>query len=56
MIKLLSHRGEGTDYSKTSRLTFDEMVETYNACFIVNDSFKVTDITGRLAWREDFFK
>ena len=32
------------------------MADTYNACFIVNELFKVVDITGRLAWKEDCFK
>ena len=37
-------------------MTFDEMDDTYNVYFIVNESFKVVDITGRLAWKEDCFK
>jgi len=37
-------------------LTFDEMADTYNAYFIVNESFKVVDITGQLVWKENYFK
>ena len=36
-------------------LSFDESAQTYNACFVVNDEFKVNDIRGKLAFREECF-
>ena len=54
-IKIFKHRGVGPDYDASSVLSFEEAAETYNACFVINDDFKVNDIRGRLAYKEECF-
>ena len=36
-------------------LSFDEVAHTYNVCFVINENFKVNDIRGKLAFREEYF-
>ena len=54
-VNIFKHRGVGPDFDESSVLSFEEAAQTYNACFVVNDDFKVNDIRGKLAFREECF-
>ena len=54
-IKIFKHRGIGPNFNQASMMSFDEAASTYNACFVVNQQFKCTDIRGKLAIKEECF-
>jgi len=54
-IKVMIHRGVGCGHDESSWLLFEEVANTYNAWFVVNDNFKVCDIIGKLAFKEECF-
>jgi len=54
-IKVMKHRGAGCGHDESSWLSFEEEADNYNAWFVVNDIFKVCNITGKLVFKEGCF-
>jgi len=54
-IKAMKHRGVGCGHDESSWLSFEEAADTYNTWFVVNNNFKVCDITGKLVFKKECF-
>jgi len=55
-IKIFTHRGVGQGHDESSCMSFDEAADTYNACFVLDQAFKVNNIRGKLVFREECFR